>query len=156
MGQTSEILDHRYEKAKFLDQTLGMVGNRYQNVKSWKIFKNLNNFFQDNICIESLQHLENFQVNFFKFSKSKISKQHKAQIAYRIFENRQKFFSWKIPRFARDFHSYVLNHSRGGRNFSSRFALEKLRPNSTFPYIMALALWAFNNYIYYTFNKYNK
>ena len=129
------------------------------DTKIWKLgkfSKNWPKIFQDIISIESLQHLENFLVNFCKFSKSKISKQHKAQFAYRIFKNREKFFSWKIPRFARDFHGLCIESLEGGRNFSSRFALEKLRPNSTFPYIMALALWAFNNYIYYTFNKYNK
>ena len=105
-----------------------------------KFSKTCPKFFKITYVLNHFNTYENFQVNFCKFSKSKISKQHKAQIAYRIFKNHEKFFSWKIPRFARDFHSYVLNHSRGGRNFSSRFALEKLRPNSTFPYIMALAL----------------
>ena len=59
--QTSGMLDYRYEKSKFLDQTLGMVGNRYQNIKTWKISKNCPKIFKDNISIESLQHLKNFQ-----------------------------------------------------------------------------------------------
>ena len=101
--------------------------------KLGKFSKNCPKIFKDNISIESLQHLENFQVNFYKFSKSKISKQRKAQFAYRIFKNREKFFSGKIPRFARDFHGLCIESLEGGAQFFFALRARKIAPELYLP-----------------------
>ena len=55
--QTSGMLNYRYEKAKITRPNLGAT----KISKLGKFSKNCPKIFKDNISIESLQHLKNFQ-----------------------------------------------------------------------------------------------